>query len=111
MAKSNVDHKARARDAWPALVKRAEARGKPFTYGELCEPLGLFHRVAQYFLKEIQQHCCENGLPPLHALAVTKKTRLPGHGYGCGKVPANSITHKQDCERVYAAKWPMQAPF
>jgi hypothetical protein len=104
-----TDHNARARQAWPILVKRASEGEKPFSYGELCEPLGLHARSAQYFLGVIQEHCEKLKLPPLQALVVNKRTGLPGKGYyGSARSPK---AHTEALKLVYARNWPRQAPF
>jgi hypothetical protein len=79
--KMKIDHFKRAAQAWPILAKQANKKGKPFTYGELCSKLGLHHRAAGWFLGVIQRYCYQEGLPPLQALAVNKRTGLPGSGY------------------------------
>jgi hypothetical protein len=103
------DHTQRARDAWTLLVKRAETVESPFTYGQICEPLGLHPLVARYFLGVIQDHCHQTGVPPLQALVVSKKSRLPGPGYD------GSLIAKADHDRALIAvrqhKWPAKAPF
>lgn len=79
-----IDHKVRARKAWPYLVGRAaEKDSKPFSYGELSGLIGLHARSARYFLSEIQDHCRfqERPLPRLQAFAVSKRTKVPGDGY------------------------------
>jgi len=84
-----IDHFSRAKKAWPILVKRAQTTCEPFTYKEISNQIGLHHRSARWFLSEVQEFCSENNLPPLQALVVNKKTRLPGDGYY-----GSEITHK-----------------
>jgi len=104
------DHKARARRAWPILVKRARAGLPPLTYGELSGTLGLHARSAQWFLGVIQTHCSTRGLPPLQALAVNKATGVPGVGYvGSGRSPAQHA-RAVAAVHVYGKKWPIAAP-
>lgn len=104
----SVDHFARAKKAWPYLVKRAERGDPPFTYGELSALLGLHHRSARWFLGVIQEYCRRHKLPPLQALAVNKKTGLPGSGY-VGS-PRTTAEHKHALKRVRSKKWPSKAP-
>ena len=52
----------------------------PLTYGELCMRLGLHHRAAAWMLALIQDWCSRERLPPLQALVVNARTRLPGSG-------------------------------
>ena len=73
-----IDHISRAKKAWPYLAKKANSGNGVFTYKELCDILGLHHRAAAYFLGVIQEHCKKHGMPPLQALVVNKRTRLPG---------------------------------
>ncbi len=104
-----VDHVERARQAWPILAKRANEKGKPFTYGELCAELGLHPRTASWFLGVIQEHCKREKLPALQALAVNKKTGLPGPGYaGSMRTPES---HKAALHKVHHEHtWSLQPP-
>ena len=99
------DHEARARRAWPILVALARKRAEPITYGEICARLGLHHRAAAWLLGVIQARCARERLPPLHALVVNSRTRLPGAGsVGAGHTPA---AHRRALERVYLhERWP-----
>lgn len=106
-----VDHKARARKAWPHLVRRARARGKPFTYTEIAERIGVHRRATAWFLGVIQTYLKKKGEPALQALAVYAATGLPGGGYhGSARTPE---AHKRELEKVYAhaSKWSLTAPF
>jgi hypothetical protein len=103
-----IDHSARARKAWPFLARKANNGGGPFTYKELCDKLGLHHRAAGFFLGVIQEHCRENYLPPLQALVVNKKTRLPGSGYYGSK--RNKANHQKALNKVRDKNWPTKAP-
>lgn len=100
-----IDHFSRAKKAWPLLVKRAKGNPplSPYTYKEISEKLELHHRAASWFLSEIQEFCRENKLPPLQALVVNKKTRLPGHGYYGSKIDHTS--HKKALEEVSKVDW------
>jgi hypothetical protein len=100
-------HLARARRAWPILV-RAAARRTPLTYGELTAKLGLHWRAAGWFLGVIQRHCAAAGKPRLQAFAVNKQTRRPGKGYA-GKRGARA--HERELDRVRAHRWSKKAPF
>ena len=103
------DSETRARRAWPVLVALARRRGDPLTYGELCAKLGLHHRAAAPLLDRIQQFCKRNGLPPIHALVVNARTRLPGSGsIGSGR---DVRAHRRALERVYDYReWSARAP-
>jgi hypothetical protein len=103
-----IDHKLRARQAWPLLAARARGKLSPYTYGELCAQLGLHPRAAQYFLGVIQTHCKLNRLPPLQSLAVNKRTRLPGIGYSGSK--RSRAAHTAAVQSVWSAKWSPTAP-
>ena len=103
-----IDHTARARKAWPILVKVARTGSKRITYAELCKPLGLHHRAAGWFLGVIQTHCKKHGLPPLQALAVNKRTRVPGGGYIA--TPRGGAKYKAALAKVYKKKWQTHAP-
>ncbi len=98
-----IDHKKRARKAWKILTKCAKEGDEPFTYGSLCEKMGLHHRAAGHFLGVIQTFCAENKLPPLQGLVVNKKTRIPGCGYLGSKRTLES--HKLAIKKVYAKDW------
>lgn len=103
-----IDHRARARKAWPVLVRLALAKKQPLTYGELCTKLGFHPRAAQWFLGVIQTHCKKSGLPPLQALAVNKRSRLPGKGYtGSARSRAR---HAAAVKNVHSYKWTKSAP-
>lgn len=104
-----VLHLHRAREAWRHLAHRANAGARPFTYGELSERVGCHPRAAGWFLRVIQEHCAEEGLPALQALAVYKATGLPGGGYaGSQRTPR---AHAAELARVWSKRWPIEAPF
>lgn len=103
-----IDHIARAKKAWPLLVRRANDGGQPYTYGELCAKLNLHHRAAGWFLGVIQNYCDRNELPPLQALAVNKSTKLPGSGY-TGSVNTKE-GHERALKKVRAKEWDLAAP-
>jgi hypothetical protein len=100
-------HRRRARLAWPKLVAAAK-RGQPLSYGELSASIGEHWRAASWFLGVIQRYCAKMGLPRLQALAVNKRTRVPGKGYA-GK--RGRSAHRCEVDRVRAAQWPRRAPF
>lgn len=106
-----IDHKQRARRAWPYLVKRASTTFPPFTYtyGELSAKIGVHHRAAGRFLDVIQRKCRREKWPFLNALAVAKGTGLPGKGYNGS--PRSHAAHQRMIARVRARKWPLRAPF
>ena len=106
-----IDHEARARAAWPHLVRVAQKRGKPFTYTEIAAKIGLHRRATSWFLGVIQTHLRKKKEPALQALAVYAKTGLPGGGYHGSLRTASA--HKRELERVYrhAHNWPLKAPF
>ena len=103
-----IDHFARATKAWPLLVQRAKSGGAPYTYGDLCALLGLHHRAAGWFLGVIQEYCHRHKLAPLQALAVNKKTRLPGSGY-VGS-PRTTAAHALALVKVHSQQWPSRTP-
>jgi len=110
MKKYMIDHKQRARHAWPILVKLAKSGSAPITYGELSAQLALHHRAAGYFLGVIQAYCKKERLPKLQALVVNKATRVPGSGYEGSAIASE---HKRDVTKVhaYGMRWPRNAPF
>lgn len=78
MASAN---RALAARIWPILGWLAK-QGDKTTYGELAKDFGLrmaFDVVPG--LTVIQDHCEEQGLPPLTILVVNKDTRQPGEGF------------------------------
>ncbi len=103
-----IDHRQRARAAWPYLVQTAR-QGRRITYGELCALIGLHHRAAGWFLGVIQRFCRQNSLPPLQAVAVNKQTRVPGSGYVA--TPRGGRAYRKALGAVYGEKWPRRAPF
>ncbi len=103
-----IDHHARAKMAWPILVERARKGGAPFTYGELCSLMGLHHRSAQWFLGVIQAYCQRHNFPPLQALAVNKRTRLPGKGYSGSR--RSRVEHERALSNVRSMRWSKRAP-
>jgi hypothetical protein len=60
-------------------------------YGVLCDRAGLSYlsRGVGPFLREIAEWCQNNDWPPINALAVNHKSRMPGEGYD--KAPGCSI--------------------
>ena len=104
-----LDHESRARRAWPLLVSLAKRRHEPLTYAELGARLGLHHRASAWILDLIQEWCSRNRLPPLQALVVNARTRLPGSG--AKGVGSDERQHRRALERVYNhGTWPTRAP-
>lgn len=104
------DHEGRARRAWPLLVAMAKRRAEPLSYGQLCARLGLHHRAAFWFLDHIVEWCRVEQLPPLQALVVNARTRLPGIGARVAGRNAKQ-NHRRVLERVYGhASWPARPP-
>lgn len=104
-----VDHKGRARQAWPYVARRATRGLPPYTYAEISAKIGVHHRVARYFLDVIQDECAARKWPPLQALAVRKDTRLPGTGYRGSAITHEA--HQRALKAVYRHRWPEIAPF
>jgi hypothetical protein len=102
------DQEARAREAWPLLVRRVQTEDGPFTYKELCELLGYHHRAADHFLAVIQNYCLQRGLPNLTSFAVDVKHRVPGPGYRGDRSPEG---FNRELERVRRHVWPVEPPF
>ena len=105
---ASINHKARARRAWPHLVGAA-GRGQKLTYGELARKIGLHHRAAGWLLGVIQDYCAQNARPPLQALVVNKGTRIPGFGYVAS--PRGGAAYRRALRAVFAHQWPPRAPF
>lgn len=103
-----IDHRKRARRAWPYLARRANSSKDPYTYKELTDKLGLHHRSAAFFLGVIQDYCRNKTWPPLQALVVNKRTRLPGSGY-VGSSRTRSA-HSKALAKVYRKQWPLKPP-
>lgn len=53
------------------------------TYGDLCSRAGLGYLTQSCgpFLLEVAEWCRNNSHPPINALAVNSKSRIPGNGY------------------------------
>ena len=104
-----VDHKARAQLAWPILAGIANNKKAPISYVDLGRQIGVHHRAAQYFLNQIPTFCKENNLPPLHVLAVSKRSRLSGGG--CDGAPFTRLSQEIEIKKIQKVIWPTQAPF
>lgn len=100
-------HRNRARRAWPHLVRAASA-GTPLSYGELTDKMGLHWRAASWFLGVIQRFCAAHDMPRLQALAVNKRTRVPGKGYAGAR---GRRAHAREVDRVRSHRWSKTAPF
>lgn len=101
-------HQSRAREAWPHLATRANGGGKPFTYRELGDLVGVHCRAVGWFLGEIQDYCDRHKLPPLQALVVQSTTGLPGGGYhGSNRTRAD---HARAVAAVHAHEWAKTPP-
>ena len=103
-----LDHTARARAAWPFLVKQAKLQ-QYITYGGIANQIGLHHRAVRHFLGIIQEHCAANNLPPLQVLVANKRTGLPGCGYIASK--RSGILLLKAKQKTCKYKWPKKAPF
>jgi len=100
------DQKQRARRAW-AILTTAAKQERVYTYKELCDQLGFHHRVARWFLNEIQEYCSDHKLPALQALVVSSFTRLPGAGYA---LPVTRQAHEAELRRVFNHQWSSHPP-
>lgn len=109
IGKNRPLHQQRARKAWPFLVKRANSGGKPFSYKELGDLIGIHWRAVGWALGEIQAYCKRNRLPPLQALVVHGTAdRLPGRGYhGSDR---NARDHERAVAAVHAHRWDLAPP-
>lgn len=103
-----IDHVSRAKLAWPLLAKKANSGDAPYTYKELCDILGLHHRAAGFFLGVIQEFCKKHNKPPLQALVVNKRTKLPGSGYYGSQ--RTKTAHEKALIAVRANMWEVKAP-
>lgn len=77
------------------------------SYGELCQAIGIHHRASAYLLGVIQQFCADNDLPKLQALAVNKKTGVPGGGYAGAR---GRKEHLREVAKVNEYNWSARAP-
>ncbi len=102
------DHRARARDAWPYLVRRAHDGGEPFTYKQLGTLVGVHYRAVGFFLYVIQRSCEQNNWPRLTGLVVHAGERLPGGGFAGARDFAGL---ERELTNVRAFDWPREAPF
>jgi len=89
----------RALQLWQILIAKAANR-QVTTYGELERIVGYKGSgVFAQTLGHVMHYCQQNGLPPLTALVVKKKTGLPGHG----------LTTRKDLdagrEEVFSYEW------
>lgn len=90
---------SRAQQLWQILVSKASNR-QVTTYGELEKIVG--YKGAGVFaqtLGHIAFYCQQDGLPPLTAIVVTKKTGLPGDG-----MPATKNLNSSR-EEVFRFEW------
>jgi len=95
--------------AYLELIRIVYSKGDLITYGELCGQLGLHHRSAAWFLGVIQYQMEDLEMPPLQALVVSKKFKVPGKGYlATGRSPSE---HSKAVRSVLAYNWPSTAPF
>lgn len=78
-------------------------------YSDLCSRAGIPHltRICGPFLQEVARWCFEQGMPPLHALAVNE-TGLPGQGYESDAFKTRDwpVQVEQCIRFVYPAKMP-----
>lgn len=81
MSDCNVDHEQRAGRLWPVLIELAMSKKVTTTYGDAAHAIGIHHRPLRYVLEPIQDYCINEGLPPLTALVVSKRTGQQGAGY------------------------------
>lgn len=108
MDQKKINHRKRARHAWRYLVEKARS-GQLTTYSEVASAIGLHHRSASWFLGVIQQECQRQGLPPLQAIVVGKRSGKPGGGYLA--TPDEGHAYRKALARVSAYDWPQTAPF
>jgi alkylated DNA nucleotide flippase Atl1 len=93
----------RASQVWQILVHVA-ANHATITYGDLAKLMGIGSaRGMGRYLDPIMRYCDANGLPPLHVLAVSKTTGVPGKGLRI----ANFETER---DRVFDFNWFELAP-
>jgi putative restriction endonuclease len=103
-----IDHRDRARKAWPYLTDIAKQR-TTITYGALAAKIGLHHRALRLPLGVIQEYCRTNELPPLQAVVVNQQTGMPGEGYRASS--RQSAVHRHKLDEVYAHEWSTRVPF
>jgi hypothetical protein len=88
----------RAVQLWSVLALAASNR-QVLTYDIVARLTGVVRPSIGDFLRPIQQHCSEVGLPPLTAIVVSEQTGLPGEGFlAAADVPAAQM-------RVFQHNW------
>jgi predicted RNase H-like nuclease len=88
----------RTKRIWRVLLSSAAAR-QTITYGELATAADSAPaRGMGRYLNQIKEHCSASGLPPLHILAVNKRSGMPGKG-----LPL--VDFRGDRDRVFAFNW------
>ena len=106
-----IDHKERARLAWPYLAARANEAEKPnpFTYKEIGDKIGVHYRAVGHFMSIIQDYCKKYpAKPPLQALVVHAADRLPGTGYDGSRITRED--HDRALAEVGSTEWPETPP-
>jgi len=93
----------RASQAWQILVLAA-FNHRVITYGKLARLMGIgASRGIGVYLNPIKNLCAARGLPPLHVLAVSKRTGRPGSGLRVEDFDAER-------RRVFDFDWSSLAP-
>ena len=81
----------RASQIWPILTLSATNK-QILTYDVLAKLIGVPPPALGQLLEPIQSYCLIEKLPPLTILVVSKKTGLPGSGFGAvSDIPKNQI--------------------
>lgn len=88
-----------ARRAWPILTAAATHR-HTITYGALANALGIHHRTVRFVLREVQNHCLREKLPPLTILVQSRSGEL-----GAGFIAWDTANSESGRQRVYAENW------
>jgi putative restriction endonuclease len=101
----NWDHAAGI--VWSLLTKSA-AKHRILSYADVAPAISTNPLSVRLALAPIQDHCLENGLPPLTSIVVSQSTSLPGEGFIAWDVDDLASAHAT----VFAFDWsPILNPY
>ena len=88
-----------------AYLKQCAAQKRIVTYGEVGNAVGLAARGTAFPLYDIRDICLEQDLPPITALVVRKKDRLPGVGLKPGGAQVTKAEMGDMQSQVFTFDW------